>query len=222
MKSAQCSLLKICKNGSVVFVELELPSPVLTAGQFLLARNQRDILPAVLFSTDKRGQYIFPMNSEFHWEVGDDLLITFPHGHGFTIKPDMRKLLMISQTSSPVRLFSAARQILENGGEAALFSRNLPDQVPPEIEVLSDEQLDEAVLWSDAIIGDAQIHHMDFWQGFQTKYQLSARQSVQILVDTPIACDGTAECGVCAIKTHAGWKQACSDGPVFNLRDLEF
>jgi hypothetical protein len=28
------------------------------------------------------------------------------------------------------------------------------------------------------------------------------------------------KCGVCAVKVKRGWKMACVDGPVFDLKDL--
>jgi NAD(P)H-flavin reductase len=47
------------------------------------------------------------------------------------------------------------------------------------------------------------------------------KRNIQVLVDTPMACHGTADCGVCAVKTKLGWKNVCSDGPVFQLAVLD-
>jgi hypothetical protein len=33
-------------------------------------------------------------------------------------------------------------------------------------------------------------------------------------------CAGLADCGVCAVELRRGWKLACKDGPVFDLRDI--
>ena len=42
----------------------------------------------------------------------------------------------------------------------------------------------------------------------------------QVLIQTPIACGGLAECGVCAVQARRGWKMACKNGPVFELEEL--
>jgi hypothetical protein len=33
-------------------------------------------------------------------------------------------------------------------------------------------------------------------------------------------CGGLAECGVCALPAHRGWKLLCKDGPVLELGEL--
>jgi hypothetical protein len=33
-------------------------------------------------------------------------------------------------------------------------------------------------------------------------------------------CAGLAACGVCAVQTRRGWKLACVDGPVFDLKEI--
>jgi NAD(P)H-flavin reductase len=43
----------------------------------------------------------------------------------------------------------------------------------------------------------------------------------EALVLTAMPCGGMAECGVCAVKTAAGWQSACKDGPVFDFASLE-
>ena len=42
----------------------------------------------------------------------------------------------------------------------------------------------------------------------------------QALIVTPMPCGGIAECGVCAVTVRRGWKMACKDGPVFDLKEL--
>ena len=43
----------------------------------------------------------------------------------------------------------------------------------------------------------------------------------QVLVTTPMACTGLADCGVCAVMTKDGWALTCSDGPVFDFHVFE-
>jgi NAD(P)H-flavin reductase len=42
------------------------------------------------------------------------------------------------------------------------------------------------------------------------------------LILAPMPCAGLAECGACAVPARSGWKLACLDGPVFDLRALDW
>ena len=42
----------------------------------------------------------------------------------------------------------------------------------------------------------------------------------QVLVRTDMPCRGIGECGLCAVRTTRGWQHACTDGPVFQLKEL--
>jgi len=87
---------------------------------------------------------------------------------------------------------------------------------------LTRDELPDACTWADCIIGDTSIDNLSVWKKMVTHGEtVSVKQNIQVLVDTPMACHGTAECGVCAVKTKHGWKNACSDGPVFPLAELD-
>lgn len=129
---------------------------------------------------------------------------------------------MVSGTAHPHRLLPVAGNMLANGGEAALFCPNPPGGIPPEIEMLSRDELADAVGWADYIIGDTHITALRDWREMINSGSRQSQNKVtQVLVDSPMACLGTAECGVCAIKTRRGWKHACTDGPVFSLEELD-
>ena len=48
---------------------------------------------------------------------------------------------------------------------------------------------------------------------------LTPLKSVQCLIDAPIAC-ATGACDCCTVETAGGIKQACIDGPRFELFDI--
>jgi hypothetical protein len=98
----------------------------------------------------------------------------------------------------------------------------IPQHIPAEVEILSNEQLEDALAWADCIVGDVRLKALSQWVGlFSGMKNSPLGRGVQLLVDTPLVCGGSTECGVCAVHTKHGWKLACSDGPVFNLDDLE-
>jgi dihydroorotate dehydrogenase electron transfer subunit len=157
-----------------------------------------------------------------NWHAGDLLSIRYPLGKGFSLPESTNRLLMISGTTNSLRLLPAARDVLEKGGEAALFAYNPPGQISAEIELLTRDQLAEAIAWADCIIGDSAIGNLAVWKSMAAGRDRSdKKRNIQVLVDTPMACAGSAECGVCAVKTRHGWKRACTDGPVFLLEELD-
>ena len=47
----------------------------------------------------------------------------------------------------------------------------------------------------------------------------SERGFASVLLEGPLVC-GVGACGVCAVETRKGMRMLCSDGPVFDLRDM--
>ena len=45
------------------------------------------------------------------------------------------------------------------------------------------------------------------------------RGFASVLLEGPIVC-GVGACGVCAVEVRRGTRMICSDGPVFDLRDV--
>lgn len=224
MKSIQVALSGISRHGTTLTYELAgNVSSALHPGQYVLARGEEDILPAALFPCGMTGDQltgILPV--ENHWQPGTLLDIRFPLGKGFSLPVNARRLLMICGTTSPLRLFPVAGQVLNAGGEIALFTEIPPDRLPVEMELIDREQLAEAAAWADFIIGDTSLNGLAAWRELAAGGQPIPGRQIQVLVDTPLLCAGTAECGVCSVKTHRGWKPACKDGPVFEFSALEF
>lgn len=224
MKAIQGSFDRIFLTDSITCYQFsDALSLHVQPGQFMAVRGERDILPTLLFPVSMQGDVFATASGETcGWQPGELLNIRFPLGKGFSIHSSARRLLMVSGTSHPHRLLPAAGKILRERGETALFTNFLPESISPEIELLSREELADAFRWADCIIGDAEINSLRDWKEMiTTGNSASQKKVIQILVDTPMACLGAAECGVCAIKTHRGWKHACSDGPVFSLEELD-
>ena len=197
--------------------------PVIQPGQYLSARAEGDILAAALFPCGMDGKGFTPsLELPVTWQPGVSLFIRYPLGKGFAVPPSARQLLMVSATGNPLRLLPAAGAVLAGGGEAALFSYSQPDDISPEIELLTRDELADACAWADCIIGDTSIDNLHVWKGMVTRGETAtSKRNIQVLIDTPMACHGTADCGVCAVKTKHGWINACSDGPVFQLAELD-
>jgi NAD(P)H-flavin reductase len=224
MKKADGYLSKIWQNRRAACFEFQtLTNNSIQSGQFLMARGHEDILPVPVYPIDVENRLFTSMSSAgAHWKVGDEISISGPHGKGFAIPSVSLRLLMVSSTSTPLRLLPAAISLISRGGEADLFSEFIPEHLPGEVELLSKDQLGDALDWADCIIGDARLKGLTKWMEiFPGQKTTPIGRGVQLLIDTPLVCAGASECGVCAVKTKHGWKQACSDGPVFLLDELE-
>jgi NAD(P)H-flavin reductase len=223
MKSIQVVLSEISQYGTTLTYELDSDIySALRPGQYLLARGENDILPVPLFPCGMNAAQLtgFPL-LENHLQPGTLLNIRFPLGKGFSLPVNVRRLLMVSGTVSPLRLFPVAGQVLSAGGEIALFTEIMPVRIPVEMELIDREHLAEAAAWADFIIGDTSLAGLAAWKELAGGGQSIPGRQIQVLVDTPLLCAGMADCGVCSVKTHRGWKLACKDGPVFEFCELE-
>ncbi len=211
MKLLQTSLTRIHQNGLAVCFEFDHDlHNIVQPGQYLMARGDGDILPVPLFPCGIEGrQYtsLVPLNR--NWQPGDLLTIRYPLGKGFSLLPgSTRRLLMVSGTDNPLRLLPVAGSVIKGGGEAALFTYHLPEQVPVEIELLTRDQLTEAVSWADCIIGDAALSDLPVWKKLVFgENSLPTKKTIQILVDTPMICcrNGGMRC-VC--RENPAWLEA--------------
>ena len=211
-------------NGGAVCLQLGSAfQAAIQPGQFISARGDGDTLSTALFPGGMDGKDFTTIQAfPFAWQPGVSLSIRYPMGKGFVIPSSARRLLMVSAATNPLRLLPAAGEVLAAGGEAALFSYSQPNEISPEIELLTRDQLQDACAWADCIIGDSSIDHLPVWKGMVTRGDSAgSKRNIQVLIDTPMACHGTADCGVCAVKTKHGWMNACSDGPVFQLAEVD-
>ena len=95
-------------------------------------------------------------------------------------------------------------------------AENLPDEV--EVQPLS--ALTEILEWADYVAFDVRRENLPLIEGLGKQKQLSAMKAAEILIRTPALCGGVAECGICAVTTKSGWKMACKEGPVFELKEI--
>lgn len=145
-----------------------------------------------------------------------------PLGHGFDLPASAARTAFVPWHNSGLILLPLLQQALWQKAAVTWYSRQVPGWLPPQVEVLPQESLPEAVNWADymALVSEAKhITELSVALGLSSTSTLKLR--AEVLVQTPLVCGGVGECGVCAVKTHRGWKFACKDGPVFDLEQLE-
>jgi len=201
------------------------PRLAVKPGQYLLASapGLPEVLPAVLFPSQTSGDTILlapPLPPA--WLPGTVLNLRGPFGKGFHLPPAARRMALAALDAHPFRLLPLIAPALAQGIEIALFTPLIPPGLPPQVEVLPIQTLPEAPAWADYLAIDilqSALSTLPARLGLKPGRSLACRAEVLILTAMP--CGGTADCGVCAIKTAAGWRLACKDGPVFDFASLE-
>jgi hypothetical protein len=196
-----------------------------SAGQYLLASSDHpsEVIPTVLFPAALPGEAlrVAPPLPE-HWTVGQTLHLRGPLGSGFTLPDSARRVALCADRASPSLLLPLAVLALDRGAAVALYTRHTPVHLPAAIEILPIELLPEAPAWADYLAACCpQAHLAEFRRGLGLAERQPGRCQAQVLLLAPMPCAGLAECGVCAVRTRQGWRHLCTDGPVFNLDQLE-
>jgi dihydroorotate dehydrogenase electron transfer subunit len=202
-----------CRYARLTCPEGLIPAP----GQYLLAsEGSNAILPIPIFYTDSApGGFISPASET--WTPGEILYLRGPLGRGFTLPPSARKAGLIAFDGAPARLRGLIPPALGQEASVVLVCDQQVDDLPDEVEVQPLSALEEILKWADYVAIDVDRENLgQCMQRLEQTHSLT----VQVLVHTPMPCGGVAECGVCAVVTKSGWKMACKDGPVFDLREI--
>jgi dihydroorotate dehydrogenase electron transfer subunit len=200
------------------------------AGQYLLAHiaGGEDVLSTPVFVSGIREhglQLAGPLPAA--WTVGTRLAVRGPLGHGFKLPASAHHIVLASLTNHGSRLGLLVETALSQEAFAQeisiVFCGDSPASgFPSAVEVLPLESLPDLLAWTDYFALDAAG---DQASAIRKLLHLLPGQRcpalAQVLVETPLACGGLAECGLCAVETRRGWKLACEDGPVFDLDELE-
>jgi len=205
---------------------IECPANLVPApGQYLLAGNSSDsILPVPIFYTDSAPQgFIAAPPLPDSWNPGQEIYLRGPLGRGFVLPPSARRVVLVAFDDSSACLRGLIALALTQNAAVVLLCDSRLDHLPDAVEVQPISALPEIMDWADYIAFDVARGNLPklndrVFDGNQAK----ALPDAQVLIRTPLACGGIAECGVCAVTGRSGWKMACKDGPVFNWNDFSF
>ena len=225
MSTGQGQVLELFLEDGYRYARLSCPPDLVPApGQYLLAGDSSDSpLPVPLFYTDSApGGFIATATLPEAWQPGVELHLRGPLGRGFALPPAARKVGLVALDDSLARLRGLIRPSLKQGAAVVLVCDSATDALPDEVEVQPLSAMGEIAAWADYLAFDVRREKLDQLKGiFENRFQLSAGKAAQVLVRALVSCGGFAECGICAVTVKSGWKMACKDGPVFDLRELE-
>jgi hypothetical protein len=207
----------------IVCPQPAVPSP----GRYVLAaleEENNDALPAMLFAGEiLTDGFLAVPPVPMSWLPGLPLKIAGPLGKGFQLDRRIKRLALAALGESAARLLPLAYQALEWGADVVLFSDAPAGSLPASIELHPSASAKEALGWADFLALDMPLKKLSSLRailGLDSQAVLPC--PVQVLIDTPMPCGGMADCGVCAVPGHRSWKLACVDGPVFDLKELDW
>jgi dihydroorotate dehydrogenase electron transfer subunit len=195
-----------------------VPAP----GQYLLAVDADGILPTVLFTAQsEQAGFLAAPPTPVAWEPGTPLALYGPQGRGFRLPAGVRRLALIALGETVARLEPLIAQAIAQEMAVALFTDALLPNLPMSLEAHPLSALPESLPWADFLALDLPLETLpglDSILGLAPGSVLPCQG--QAMIQAAMPCGGLAECGVCAVPTRRGWKLACKDGPVFDVKDL--
>ncbi len=222
MHQGSAELIEIYLNGKSAGRIRCDPRLVPAPGQYLLAQalSEPDApLAHPVFSAGlcPGGFYAAPPLPA-DWRPGAHLNIRGPLGKGFQLPPTARFVALAVFGEDPARLLALAEPALTQNAAVVLLADAAPEGLPAAIEISPLSALPETLRWADYIAFDLPRAALPTTLKLITDTSYS--RDGQALIETPIPCGGMGECGVCAVSLRKGYKLACKDGPVFDLKTL--
>ena len=222
-----CKLLEIGQIEKTKFGILDIPGHSWSEpGQYLPCQNiTRDtsLLPTHLFKIISPGDVLRLGPLPNDWQPGDELIILPPQGKGIKLPLSARSVGLLTLSTSPIYLLTLAEAALSQGAAISLFcetipSRELLNHVPSRVEVTGISSLTENMDWPDYLAIDIKTHELETLSTLFAGSEFSFPG--QVMIRTPMPCRGVGDCGVCAVKTRSGWRNTCTNGPVFPLSEV--
>lgn len=218
--------LEVSRETTQIGARITCPANLRPApGQYLAASSAslEEPLPVALFPAGlERDELVIAPPIPSSWTTGTGLSLRGPLGNGFRLPASARRVALVGLGTSPARLLPLAFQALSRQASVALYAVYTPPGLPLEVEILPLELVNEALSWADYLAIDVSRSDLPSLRSVLNLglYDNPACDT-QVLVVTEVPCGGLGECGVCAVPTRAGWRLACSDGPVFDWAQLE-
>jgi dihydroorotate dehydrogenase electron transfer subunit len=177
---------------------------------------------------------------------GDSLDIFGPLGNGFSIKPGAQNLMLVGGGIGLAPLHFLAEEAVRQGKKVTIIQGarssdcllpvSLPQKIfdegvlPANLQVINctdDGSEGFKGLVTSLIPHYVNSTHQVFACGPKAMYRTMSTmpelrdKPVQLSLEIMMGC-GTGVCYGCTIKTKSGLKQVCKDGPVFELREVDW
>ena len=224
MHTGKGSLVELILQGGLRHARISCPSILIPSpGQYLLASNGSDAsLPVPVYHTESTPESFVAAPVPDSWNPGTEVYLRGPLGRGFALPAVARKICLVAADESPTRLRGLIQTALKQSAAVALLTDFPAENLPDEVEVHPLSSLGEILAWAEYSAFDVARDNLTVLMEKLAKQNrhISTWRDAEVLVRTPVPCGGIAECGVCAVTTRSGWKMACKEGPVMNVKEL--
>jgi hypothetical protein len=198
------------------------PALVPAPGQYLLAyavTNSDSPLAHSIYAAGicPGGFYAAPPLPS-NWLPGTELTLRGPLGHGFNLPAASRFVALAACGETCARLLALLEPALAQKASIVLLTDHPPDGLPSAVEISPLSALPETIHWTDYLAID--IPRAAIPNVLKPIQQLNHAGYAQVLIETAVPCGGIGECGLCAVSLRKGYKLACKDGPVFDLKTI--
>lgn len=235
---------RVASGWQQLFLSVEDPAlEKIKPGQTVLARPSSTTLDPYLrqnwipvaFHADQ-GTLIIETPLDTLYNPGEVISLIGPIGSPFSLRSNIRNLLLIAQDCPPTRLLFLMEHAIQMGMAVTLVlageAQNYPiSALPPAIEVLQSPdpllwpEQQQSFLWAEQVFITA---HSFLWEKYYLPILRAAQNSrtalpigfLQGVFDIPIPC-GTGGCMACMLRCNHGEQLVCIDGPAFDLSTVK-
>ena len=211
-------------------------------GQFVMVRCGESVLPRPfsIHQVNAQGDLmlyfaVFEKGKGTQWlsqrSIGDKVEIFGPLGNGF-LEPVSHSLLLIAGGMGIAPLYFLAQEAsMKKLSTTLVYGTAVKNPYPEDtsdiklIRATDDGSVGHSGLVTDLIPEHAKQADQIFVCGPLPMYRAMAKMPelknklVQVSLEVVMGC-GRGVCYGCTIKTKAGLKKVCEDGPVFKLADI--
>ncbi|MFZ4660418.1 MAG: hypothetical protein ACOYNY_25635 [Caldilineaceae bacterium] len=167
--------------------------------------------------------------------VGQPINLLGPLGQGFTLQPNNRNLLLLTDAVRAPLLFGLSDAMLDRGGRVTLLVHGTVEALSPLTPLLPipvevrqattetawTEQIAELTPWADQVCVALPSGQLSTVAGLirQHRFRVDATFA-QVLVEADLLC-GVGACLACVVPVKdAGYTRACVHGPVMALTEI--
>jgi hypothetical protein len=231
MKTQNAVVHQVSHRFGLPAITIKAEQPlVFVPGQYLAASSRSEPdnqIPLSLFIESSTKNEI-SISAPPNWYPGHEITFRGPLGQGFSLPVMLKHLALVGFDDNPNRLMAFVNHTLDQNIDIVMagdFISNpvIARDIPAHVELTKLDHLDDLFSWADFIALDVPSYRIqELSRILQTTSAKSIRGDMQVLIFTSMPCAAIAECGICAVKTIKGYKLACQDGPVFNMKDFNF
>jgi dihydroorotate dehydrogenase electron transfer subunit len=166
----------------------------------------------------------------------EEINIVYPLGNGFSEPKNDEHILLVGGGVGIAPMLHLAREARENGShvEILLGARSVKDHVLlDEFKLLGNLHLttNDGTLGTQGFVTDHAIFNSSFNRiyccGPEPMMLAVARKAKMLGIECEVSLENMMACGFgvclcCVTKTNEGNKCVCTEGPVFNINDLQW